>query len=868
MTDPTTPTDPTMPADNYPSGGTHPTNAVLWTDDGTVSKPLPKRYFTLTNNTDHTVYPFLIAANSNVQFGSKPPTPKYDPKDPLNQDYRGYIGYSLNGTNYLGLPAQQSVTIAIPLVFWDSGRMYIASNSANLIPDAINGQPNPPINPYQYYVESGGSKVLRWCQSIEGTTLEPIGYQAVVMWYHALIACGPLNDSPGQFIEFAIRDPWLQLVNPKIDDGDIGPLINYDVSYVDIIYLPVAMEAIDVPIPNSSKVAPYGWIGASQSEAQFQSAFQNFTASDPTQNQLGQYFGGRGYTQYYFPDDIKPSSGIKLPSGAQAIGDSPFSGHPSSYDIYMNMLESIDSDQLYDFKVGVNASMTVGQTYPAPVVTITLNGDTDTPSREEQLNTLAATVGKTPVWIKCLDSTCSSIFPEGTQLIEYEVSSGNNRLLTATLNQPVNFPAGTTSCSINLVPQPTDYVSSPMVNLWYAWAQYYVDNNPVTSQTYGGSITVPTADPKLSRVLTFDTPIPVHPDAKPALIPGMLVTGPGLPTYSASEGAFCTIADLIFNLENGVKTAIVAVKLSQYLAASEAGTYTFDPPPPIRWADAEVDGQPVVQKVQLTFSENADIALAFAQSVYQALSALSTIPPNATQQNPFPMQLLYAVIGCLVGYIPNIGNDKQVGEISGEITVKIKSVLRGVPDFTDTINWPESKWYPEPSIPTPGCQWNGKNCLFNVYNVDPYVWFIHKQLGLSGYGFSVDDDVSDVGANSATHLQISIGGLGGMSNPAQWSAGVPYGPVSGSGEIEIVSNPDGSKTYKITNLPHTSDNPVYWMITSPNTGAGQQGALVKGQYIQPGTRVVATDNPDYSVILDTPFTSDAKSGDISTYEFC
>jgi len=29
---------------------------------------------------------------------------------------------------------------------------------------------------------------------------------------------------------------------------------------------------------------------------------------------------------------------------------------------------------------------------------------------------------------------------------------------------------------------------------------------------------------------------------------------------------------------------------------------------------------------------------------------------------------------------------------------------------------------------------------FGIYNIDPYVWFVHVQLGFSGYGFSVDDD--------------------------------------------------------------------------------------------------------------------------------
>lgn len=859
MPDPTTPTDPTMPADNYPSGGTHPTNAVLWTDDGTVPEPLPKRYITLTNNTDHSVYPFLIAPNSNAMPDG---TPRYDPKDALNQDYRGYIGYSLDGTKYLGLPAGQSVTIAVPLVFWDSCRLHIANNSANLIPDAIDGQPNPPINPYQYFINLGGKDTLRWCQTIDGTTLTPSGYPAVVMWYHAVIAKGPANDAPSQFVEFTIRDPWLKkYLNPKIDDNDVGPLINYDVSYVDTIYLPVAMAAIDVPVPNSTLVKPYGWIGASQTAEQFQQVFQNFTSSDPNQHHLGQYFGGKGYTKYYFPDSIQPDSGIKLPSGAQAIGDSPFSGHPSSYDDYMNMLESA-SDELDDFRVDVNASAILGQSYPYPAANVTLNPPDAVPSGAEQLKTIqdALNAGISVT----VTSSPSGFFPDGTRLLKYEPNSSNPAVGIATFDQPVNFTSTVTSCTASFTPQFSDYVTSPILNLWYSWAQYYIANNSVSSQTYAGTITVPTSDPKLSRVLTFDTPIPIPANTQAPLVPGMLVTGPELPTYSDSGGSFCTITDLVKTTDG---TAIEAVKLSQFVTESTSGSYEFDPPKPIRWSNTKFNGYPVVQTFSLTFTEDPERALSFAQAIYQAMSALSTVSLISTEQLPFPMQLLYNVIGCNVGFIPNIGIDQKVGDIAAEITIKIKSALRGVPDFTDTTNWPESKWYPDPSVPTPGCRLNDKSCPFNVYNVDPYVWFVHKQLGLSGYGFSVDDDVSDVGANSATHLQISIGDLGGIPNPAQWTNGVPYGPVRGSGQPQIVTNQDGTKTYKITNLPHTSANPVYWMIANPNTIAGQQGARVNGQYIQPGTRVLSTEDWDYAVILDTPFTSDEVPDGSFTYDF-
>jgi hypothetical protein len=52
--------------------------------------------------------------------------------------------------------------------------------------------------------------------------------------------------------------------------------------------------------------------------------------------------------------------------------------------------------------------------------------------------------------------------------------------------------------------------------------------------------------------------------------------------------------------------------------------------------------------------------------------------------------------------------------------------------------------------------------LFNVLNLATFVWFVHVQLGFSGYGFSVDDDTADVGAGGASQLQLTVNG--GLKN--------------------------------------------------------------------------------------------------------
>src|SRR5262249_4354290 len=62
-----------------------------------------------------------------------------------------------------------------------------------------------------------------------------------------------------------------------------------------------------------------------------------------------------------------------------------------------------------------------------------------------------------------------------------------------------------------------DYVAQKLTNLWYAWANYYADNNQVAQVTaQNGSIA------KGKRTLTFAAKVD-------GLVPGMLVSGNGVP---------------------------------------------------------------------------------------------------------------------------------------------------------------------------------------------------------------------------------------------------------------------------------------------------------------------------------------------------
>jgi hypothetical protein len=68
-------------------------------------------------------------------------------------------------------------------------------------------------------------------------------------------------------------------------------------------------------------------------------------------------------------------------------------------------------------------------------------------------------------------------------------------------------------------------------------------------------------------------------------------------------------------------------------------------------------------------------------------------------------------------------------------------------------------------------------------------------LGFSGYGFSIDDDTADIGADGGTILQVTVTGTKGLANPQQWTAQAPFGPVEFA--CDSYSGPDLSKGYTL-----------------------------------------------------------------------
>jgi hypothetical protein len=267
------------------------------------------------------------------------------------------------------------------------------------------------------------------------------------------------------------------------------------------------------------------------------------------------------------------------------------------------------------------------------------------------------------------------------------------------------------------------------------------------------------------------------------------------------------------------------------------------------------------QTFPLVFSQQEKDAKAdrFSYAVYAVLDAMSTIPPDPNSRDSVLVQVMGNALGGNLGKVPAIGNtpDGKIGNsvISNEIRTHIKSIMRGVYDFNEVKEFqPDGvtrNWYPDPAT-------NTGNAGFNAYNLNPFVWFVHVKLGLSGYGFSLDDDVADVGAEFSTHLKVAIGGLNGLNQAAEWTWGAPYGPVSGTGRIvKVIEN--NQEEYRIVDLPPDVVAQLHGL--DPDVGPG---ARVTGPGIDPTRRLtIKILRGGTAVALDGP----ATEGATGTYRF-
>ena len=736
---------------------------------------VPMKTLRITNNTANTVYPIMRDPNSKLLV-TDPGRGLYDPYDLPDKEYRGYIGYEKAGQFYFGLKRNESILVSLPLVFWNGARIGIGTDGKYLSPTA-----DP--NPLRYRPTAHRS--IANAQTSRDTI--PNG---VVMWYRANIAEAPNDDAEDQLAEWTIRDHGY-LVNPQITaktfreipDNQLVTLINYDVSNVDNLYLPLAMEATDVwVVPQKSGTGPdanrngwgpgsdpdiYGWTGAINTIHFLQTAIRAFTKGD--NELLGEYFGSKrqGWPFYNIPNPTNdPDAPIKIPSGANIFAQSPLKAVPTSYGNgqWQNDKYMLSSGGTAPIK----ASVGWAGGPPDERGSTTLHLNLLEPKEIAFIAKGYLVEGNPPNCSQACLPACAPTCPKipnpiqhGTTVDKVDKAAG-----TVTLSKPL--VGSSAECSFTFKRPVDDYASEAMIKLWYSWAQYYLmhwkDKTP-------GAPTVPTpiiaSIEKNEATLTFN-------QAHPELVQGMAVTGPGLDNADTEEGRHQGDA-VILQIATDKKSVILSQVVN---TASIRGTFTFLPPTsnPLLWTPTKEGdpGYPLIgDKFEFSNEPPWQDPYEFSQQVYSIMASMNQIGhPN----NDSVSKYMQDIVGANMGFI--FTNDAKksfdANLVTSMIRDMIKSVLRGVSDFTkypDVIeNDKHVVWYPNPSLK------RGKQD-FNVFNLDPFVWFVHVKLGFSGYGFSVDDDTADVGAGGASQLQLTVTETGGLNNTNPWSIQAPYGPV-------------------------------------------------------------------------------------------
>lgn len=756
-----TPDNGLQPFDPNPSAGGSPTRSFLTYGVDRDGNTVPTKTLRITNNAAVTMYPVMRSPNTGLTT-TAPKVSVYDPYDPANMEYRGYIGYKEGTQYYFGLKPGQSILVSLPLVLWNGARIGVGTDGEFLTPAV--GQPNP-LN-----YDPNAHRSITVAET-SGDTIS----NGAIMWYRADISKGPADDAEDQLAEWTIRDhAYLssgQITAAsygEIPDDQLLTLMNYDVSNVDSLYLPLALAANDVWLlpqgtdpghasdpthPNltggwitGSDPDVFGWTGAINSIEFLQGKIKDFTAGD--NKLLGQYFGGKGWPFYNFPNVIvDPSVPIKIPSGANIFPQSPMKGlgDRSSYDNEKYLLSSGGTGKISETigAAGDQSGLQNNQIRFAP--------------EQPQAKIDFIEVGQ----VATGNTAGPNPIPPATTVTAIDAT---NRIVTLS-NALVATAVGS---SVTCARPKHDYAAEAMIRLWYSWAQYYLAH---WTEGTPGAPTSPTpiiaSNEAMTATLTFNAP---HPE----LVKGMAVTGPGLDNAQTEVGVHQGNA-LILEINDDGKSVV----LSQVMApASTNASFTFSPPQALLYTPttAADPGYPIFGG-QLNFaadpSEPWHVPFAFSQQVYLIMASMNQISV-ANNDNVF--KFMQDIVGANMGFI--LSNPAKLTDdgkmVTSLIRDMIKSVLRGVSDFTkfpdEIVNGEHTVWYPDPTEHRGGQ-------AFNVYNLDPYVRFVHVHLGFSGYGFSVDDDTADVGADGPSHLQLSIAGPGGLKKTDPWFIQAPFGPV-------------------------------------------------------------------------------------------
>ena len=557
---------------------------------------LPVKTLKITNNNpDMVIFPIMRDGNEAVvdPLAAKL-VGKYDPSDAAYQEYRGYIGYkATDGKTYFGLQPCQSILVQVPLVFWNGARMNIVIDGNVLTPRDNAANPtgyNP--NAHKIIVDTN--------QYPNDNTLIKNG---VVMWYHDDPVDTRTNidfspDSPAQLLEWTIRDkPYYSnpkyVARVKLDPNDIVTLINYDVSYVDNMVLPAAMEAINVPVPPDYVLptkAPfsYGYVGTPKKLTDLQQTIRDFTQD---KNQiLTSYFNGKGWPMYFLGNN-PPDNYIKIPSGQRLFADSPRGDHRSKYVQNKYMLTSAATG---DITVNIGDS----NTPPPDEYTLMLTNDDNTSPLIKKVAKGDFVVGY------CSPLQVSPIRDDQTTVSSITIPKKLGEPARVVLNKRLTGPQS--NCNFDFNRPISDYASDAIAKLWYSWANHYVEltkDTPTVPDAVGSVM-------KNGMRLTFEHEVN-------GLVEGMTVTGPGLDNEQPAD---LKVGVTILAIAEDHKSVILSQVANETF---NQRNYSFVNPKKLPTADF-VNGLYTLNFNNDNPEEGRDHAV-FAKKVYQIMAALSQI---------------------------------------------------------------------------------------------------------------------------------------------------------------------------------------------------------------------------------------------------
>jgi hypothetical protein len=233
-----------------------PGSGYLPTDKVTV-KPGKDGIVPIGNSTLGTGATIQAFTSQVTQNGVKA---RYDPQDPRNDTYRGYIGEFINGQYQLGLQPGHQVTVQVPIAFWDGGRQFTVDNGP--VPFTSQYDPGYPLqanaewsyNPSATPTSAGGvtlgpglsyivyptasDKMPLYGAAFADPNTHYANPNGVVMWYHEVTGGNAHvfpDNLPAVITETSFRDLLQPVVAPDMPPSEIQLIDNYDVSYVDTL---------------------------------------------------------------------------------------------------------------------------------------------------------------------------------------------------------------------------------------------------------------------------------------------------------------------------------------------------------------------------------------------------------------------------------------------------------------------------------------------------------------------------------------------------------------------------------------------------------------------------------------------------------